>query len=173
MQSSVICTRGTSLYGSQILPVVFTCKTVPFGPELQVSMGTRPHLSFCAFKTAWFEPEWLVNMFSSLHLCFFACKTATLGPDLKGCMGPRPQLWFWAHITVCLAQEYQDYVGSSPHLWLCACKTATLGPELQVSVGPRSHLCFIHAKQRLLYQNNKTLWVPDMTCRFVHVQQRA
>ena len=54
-----------------------------------------------------------------------------------------------------------------------ASKTATLGPELQVSVGPSPHLWFLHAKQRLLDQNNKSLWVPDMTCRFVHVQQGA
>ena len=64
-------------------------------------------------------------------------------------MGPRPHLWFSAHITVYLAREYQDYIGSSPHLW------------------------FFHAKQRLLEQNKKSLCVPDMTCHFVHLQQRA
>ena len=73
---------------------------------------------------------------------------------------------------MCLAQEYQDYMGSSLHLWFCACKTAPLGPELQVSVGSRPHLWFFHAKQRLLEQNNKSIWVLDMTGRFVHVQQR-
>ena len=62
---------------------------------------------------------------------------------------------------------------SSPHLWFCACKTATLGLELQVSVGPTLHLWFLHAKQRLLDQNDKSLWVQDMTCCFVQVQQRA
>ena len=62
-------------------------------------------------------------------------------------------------------------MGSSPQLWFCACKTATLGLELQVSVGPRCNLWFLRAKQRLLDQNNKSLWVPDMTCHFVHVQQ--
>ena len=29
------------------------------------------------------------------------------------------------------------------------------------------HLWFLHAKQRLLDPNNKSLWVPDITCRFV------
>ena len=62
---------------------------------------------------------------------------------------------------------------SSPHLWFCACKTATIGLELQVSFGPRLHLWFLHAKQWLLDQNDKSLWVQDMTCRFVQVQQRA
>ena len=74
---------------------------------------------------------------------------------------------------MCLAQEYQDYTDSSPHLWFCACKTVTLGAELQVSVGPRHHLWFFQAKQRLLEQNDKSLWIRDMNCRFVHVQQRA
>ena len=88
-------------------------------------------------------------------------------------MGPRPHLWILAHITACLAQVYQDYMGSSPHLWFCTCNTAALRLELQVPVGPRPHMCFFHVKQRLLDQNNKSLWVPDMTCRFVYVQQRA
>ena len=101
MYNSVLSIRITSLYGSQPSSVVFECKTATFGPELQVSMGTRPHL------------------------------------------------------------------------WFCACKTATLGLELQVSVGPRIHLWFLHAKHRLLDQNNKSLWDPDMTCRFVYVHQRA
>ena len=74
---------------------------------------------------------------------------------------------------LCLAQEYQDYMGCRSHLWFCACKTSTLGPELQVSVGSRPHLWFLHAKQRILEQNIKSLWVPDMTYRFVHVQQHA
>ena len=34
-------------------------------------MGHRPHLSFCAFKTAWFAPELQVSICSSPHLCFF------------------------------------------------------------------------------------------------------
>ena len=33
-------------------------------------------------------------------------------------------------------------------------------------MGPSPHLWFLDAKQRLLDQNNKSLWVPDITCRF-------
>ena len=82
--------RITSLYRSQPSPVVFACKTATFGPELQVSMSTRPHLSFCARKTAWLAPKKLVPM------------------------------------------------------W------------------PSPHLLILDAKQRLLYQNNKSLWVQDL-----------
>ena len=112
-------------------------------------------------------------MGSSPHLWFCACKIATLGPVLQVCIGPRPHLRFLAHMTGSLAQEEKAYIGFSPHLWFCPCKTATLGLELQVSAGPRPHLWFLHAKQLLLDQNNKSLWVPDITCRFVHVQHRA
>ena len=63
-------------------------------------------------------------------------------------------------------------MGSILHLWFCACKTATSAPELQVSVGPRPHLWFLNAKQRLLDQNYKSLWDPDLTCRFVRAKQR-
>ena len=105
MQNSVNSIRITSLYGSLPSSEVFGCKTATFWPELQVSMGPKSHLSFCAWKTAWFALVWLVYMGSTPHQCFFSCKTATLGPDLQVSMGPRLHMWFWAHITACLAQE--------------------------------------------------------------------
>ena len=88
-------------------------------------------------------------------------------------MGPRPHLSFCACKTVCLASELLVSMGPRPHLSLCACKTATLGLELQVSEVPSPQLWFLHVKQRLLDKNNKSLWVQDMTCRFVHGQQRV
>ena len=51
-QISTISTRNTCLYWSQHSSVVFACKTATFGAELQVSIGPRPHLSFCACKPA-------------------------------------------------------------------------------------------------------------------------
>ena len=79
----------------------------------------------------------------SPHLCFFSsCKTATLRPEVQVSMGPRPHQWFFAF------------------------KTATLAPQLQVSMGPSPHLWFLHAKQRLLDQNYKSLWVPALICGF-------
>ena len=62
--------------------------------------------------------------------------------------------------------------GSQPSSVVFALKTAPLAPELQVSMGPSPHLYFLHAKQRLLDQNYKSLWVTDLTCRFVHAKQR-
>ena len=71
---------------------------------------------------------------------FSACKTATLGPELQVSVGPRPHLCFFAFETACLT------------------------PELQVSMGSRPRLWFLHAKQRLLDQNYKTLCVPYFAC---------
>ena len=50
--NSMLITRIKSLYWFQPSPVVFACKTATFGPELQVSIGPRPHLWFCACKRA-------------------------------------------------------------------------------------------------------------------------
>ena len=62
MQYSVISTRITCLYASQPLSVVFGCKTATFVAELQVSMGPRYDLSFCACTTAGLTSELLVSM---------------------------------------------------------------------------------------------------------------
>ena len=145
MQYSVISTRITCLYGSQPLSVVFACKTAPFWAEYQISMGPRHDLSFCACETAWLASSLYGSQPASV---VFACKTAP----------------FWA--------EYQISMGPRHDLSFCACKTASLASELLVSMGPSPHVCFLDAKQRLLDRKNKSLWVPDITCRFVDAKQR-
>ena len=62
--------------------------------------------------------------------------------------------------------------GSQPLSVVFAFKRATLAPELQVSMGPSPHLWFLHSKQRLFDRIFKSLWVPDLTCRFVNAKQR-
>ena len=73
--------RITSLYGSQLSFVAFACKTAPLGPEIQVSMGPRPHQCFFAFKRATLAPELRVSIGPRPHLSFYACKTARLAPE--------------------------------------------------------------------------------------------
>ena len=172
MQNSDFWSRITSIYVSQLSSVVFAYTTVHSGPEFQVCTGPRLHLWFWAHITACLTQEYKDYMCSSPRLWFCACKTATLALELLVSMGPRPHLPFCAIKTAWFATEYQVYIGSNPHLWFCACKTATLGPDLQVCMGPRPHLWFLHAKQRLLDLNNKSLRVPDITCRCVHTIQR-
>ena len=52
------------------------------------------------------------------------------------------------------------------NLSFCACKIAWWAPELPVSMCPSSHQWFLHAKQRILDQNYKSPWVPDLICGF-------
>ena len=63
-------------------------------------------------------------------------------------------------------------MGPSHNHLFCACKTACLAAELLITMGPCPHLWFLHAKQGLLDQNYRSLWVPDLTCRFVDTKQR-
>ena len=39
-------------------------------------------------------------------------------------------------------------------------------------MGPSPHVWFLDAKQQLMDRNNKSLWVLEITCRFVHAKQR-
>ena len=124
MQNSVISTRITSLHGSQLSSVVFACKTATFRPELQISMGPRPH-------------QW-----------FFAFKTPNLAPVLQISIGPSPHLWFFAFKTPNLAPVLQISIGPSPHLWFLQAKQRLLD---QNYMSPRvpDHTCrFLHPKQR-------------------------
>ena len=61
----------TRLYGSHPSSVVFACTTKTLGPELQVSVGPRPHLWFFAFKTASLAPDVQVSMGPCPPLLFF------------------------------------------------------------------------------------------------------
>ena len=63
-------------------------------------------------------------------------------------------------------------MGPRLHLSFCAFKAAWLASELLFSMGPCPHVWFLDAKQWLLDRNNKSLRVPDLTCRFVHAKQR-
>ena len=74
MQNNVIRIRITSFHVSQPSFVAFACKTATLGPELQVSMGPRPHLCFFVFKTATLAPELLLSMGPSPHLLFLNAK---------------------------------------------------------------------------------------------------
>ena len=62
--------------------------------------------------------------------------------------------------------------GTQPLSVFFACKSETFGAELQMSMGPSPDLRFLHAKQRLFDTNNKSLCVPDITCRFVRAKER-
>ena len=100
------------------------------------------------------------------HLWFFAFKTAPLAAELQVSMGPSSHLWFYTFTTATLWPELIVSMGRRPHLSLWARKTTWLTSELLVSMGPSLHLWILHAKQWLLDQNYKSLWVPALICGF-------
>ena len=187
--------RFTSLYGSQPLSVVFAGQTVTFGADFKVSMGPRHDLSFCACKTEWLASELLVFMSHSPHVWFLDAKERLLDRINKSLWVPDITclLCMWNSV---ISNWITSLSGSQPSSVVFACKRATFGPELQVSMGPTPHLsfcayktwwltpeilvplchstylCFFHAKQSILDQNYKSLWVPDVTCRFVCAKLR-
>ena len=147
MQSCVISTRITCLYGSHALSLVFACKTTPFGAELQVCMGPWPHLSFCACKTAWLASELLVSRGPSPRLWFLDSKHRLL-TRITSLHGYQP-----SPVVLCMQiSDFRTWISSvywsQPSFVVFACKTATFGPTY------------------------KSLLVPDITCHFVHAKQR-
>ena len=140
--------RINSVYVSQISPVGLCMQNSMIRTRNTGLHRSKPSSVAFECKTATFGSELQVSMGASLKFVAFACKTATFGPELQVSMGPRPHLLFFIF------------------------KTTTLAPVMQVSMGPSPHLWSLHAKQRLLDQNYKSLCVQYLTCRFVNAKQR-
>ena len=129
MQNNVISIRITSLYWSQPSFVAFACKTATLGPDLQVSIGPRPHQWFFCIQKSDFSTRiasLYVSQTSPSVLCtqnnvinirstslygshsssvVFACKIGTFGAELQVSMGPRLRLLTCECKTACLDPE--------------------------------------------------------------------
>ena len=158
-------------------------------------MGPRTHLRFSACKTACLASELLVSMDPSPYLWFLHVKQRlwTRITNLYGsqtspvvlCMqysvistritclyGPQHLSVVFGCTRATFGAELQVSMGSRHDLSFCGCKTAWLASEKLVSMGPSPHVWFLDAKQRLLEENNKSLRVPDKSCRVVHGKQQ-
>ena len=82
--------------------------------------------------------------------------------------GSQPSCVVFGCNRATFGQEKQVSMSPRHNLSLCACKIAWLAPELLLSMCSNPHLWFLHAKQRILDQNFKSLWVPDLICGFEH-----
>ena len=148
MQNSDLWTRKTSLYGSQTDLSLCECKSASLASDLLVSMCPNPHLCFFLMQYSAF---W--TRISSLY----GSQTSSLVLSTHNC----------EHNT-----RFTILYGSQPSSVVFACKTAWLASELLVSMGPSPHVWFLEAKQRLFDRNNKSLWVPAITCGFIHPKER-
>ena len=141
-------TRITSLYGSQTSPVLLCMQNSVIWTKMTSSHGFQPSSVVLCMKNSDFRTR-------TTSLCRW------IDPTCGFCMQNSD---FWTRITSLYGSQ------TSPVIF---CKeNSVLASELLVSMGPNPHLWFLHSKQRLLDSNYKSLWVPDMTCRFVHTKQR-
>ena len=185
---------ASSLYGFQPSSVFFSsCKAASLWPHLQVCMGSRPHLWFLHANQQLLDQNcmslWVLeltcdfciqnsdlwnritNLYGSQTSPVDLCRQYSVIINRITCpCGSQSLSVIFACKTAYSGLELQVSVGPWLHLWFSACTTACLASELLVSMGPSPHVWFLDAKQRLLDQKYKSLWVPHLTCPFVHAK---
>ena len=157
-------------------------------------MGPIPHLRFCAFKTETLGPELQVSMGPRPHQWFCVCKTACLASETLVSMGPSPHLWFlqakqrvwdpkyksqWVPDLICgICMQNRDFrtriaslYGSQTSPMILCMKNSVLSVRITSLYGCQPSYVVFAWKRRLLDQNYNSLWVPHLTCCFVHVKQ--
>ena len=144
MQNRDFRTRLTSLYWSQTPSVVLSTHYSVLSRRRKSLYWFQPSPVVLCMQNSDFRSRMTSLCGSKTPPVAFACKTVTSGPEWQVSMDPRHGLSF------------------------CACTTACLASELLVSMGPSVHLWFLHAKQRLLDQDNKSIFVPDITSCHLH-----
>ena len=196
LQNSDFRTRLTSLYGSQNSSVVLSTHNSVLSTRIKRLCWFQPSRVVLCMQITDFS-TWITSLYwSQPSSVVFACKTASFGPAYKSLWAPDLTCRF-VHTNSVISTRNTTFSGfqpssvvlcipnsalmtkigslyeSQPSCVVFGCKRATFGLELQGSFVQKPHLLFFHAKLRLLDQNNNSLWVPDMTCHCVHVQQRA
>ena len=168
MQNNVISIKITSLYVSQPSSVVFACKTANLGPELQVSMGPRPHLCFFCFQNSAFSTRIASlngSQLSSVVLCIHNSDIMTRINSLYGSQT--------SHVVLSMQNNAisirnTSLYWSQPSSVVFACKTEWLAPELLDSVCPRPHLSSCALKNKVISIRNTSLYgshtLPAVLC---------
>ena len=144
MQNSEFLTRITILYGSQ---------TSPFVLYMQKQRDFHQN-----DKCIWVPAL----------ICGFCMQNSEFRNRLTSVYGSQTSSVVLSTHNSVLSTRIKRQYGFQPSPVVLCMQTATLALELLVSIVPCPHLRFLHANQRLLDQNNKSLWVQDLTCRFVH-----
>ena len=138
----------------------FARKTAPFGPDIQVSMGPRPHLWICACKTSCLSSKYLLygSQTSSMDLCeqnsvlsskitsLYWSQTSPVNLCLKNShfrtrrislYGSHSSSVHWCTHNCMLSTRISSlYRFLHSPVVLCM-QNSDLGPDLQVCMGPR------------------------------------
>ena len=169
--------------------------TASLAPELLGSMGPSPHLWFLHAKQRLLDQSTslLGYQTSLVVLCMQNSVICTRIKSLYGfqlspvvlciqnsdfrtritslcrridptCCFCMQNSYFWTRITSLYGSQ------TSPVIF-CLHNSV---PSFRITslYGSQSSSVFLHSKQRLLDPNNKSLWVPHITCRFVQAIQR-
>ena len=149
IQNSEFSIRITSLHGSQPSFVAFASKTATLGPEIQVSIGPRPHLCFFCIQKSDFSIG-IGSLYGSQPPSVFLClHNSDIMTRINSLYGSQTSPFVLCMQNDVIIFRNTSLCGSQPSSVICACKTASFGTELQVSMGPSPHLWFLHSKQQL------------------------
>ena len=164
MQNSVICIRMTSLYGFQTSSVVLSTHNSVPSIRIKRLYCLQPSPVVLCMKNGDFRT-------GITRLCGFCMQNSDFWTRITNLYGSQT-----THVVLCMYNRVLNIRNTSLYWYqtssvVFACKTSWLASELLVSMGSSPHVLFFDAKQQLLDQNNKSLWVPDITCRFVHAKQ--
>ena len=146
MHNSVFWTRITSFYGSQRWPVILCMYNSVLSMRNTSLYGIQPSSVVYACKTAWLASELLVSMGPSPHVWFLHAKQQLWTRITSLYVSQTLPVVLCMHYSVSSTRITCLYE-SQPLSFVFACKTAILGP------------------------NNKSLWVPEITCHFEHAIQ--
>ena len=181
MQNSVISSRITSLNVSQTSPVVLCVQNNVNSIRITSLYASKPSPMVFYNQNSDFSPRIASHYgydlkYKSLlvpHLTHVFCiQNCDFSPRVASHYGSQPSsVVLCTHNSGIITRINSLYESHTSPMFF-AFKTAPLAPELQISMGPSPHLWFFQAKQRLLHQNYKFLWVPDLTCHFVRAKQR-
>ena len=143
--------------------MVFGCKTATFGPEQQVSICPRHHLSFCACKTEWLAQELLVFMGPSPPLWILDAKQRLFAQNNKSVWVTALTCEFWLQNSVFLYRIISLYVSQTSPVALCMLNIviSTRYTSLWWSQTSPVVLCMQNSVPSIW---NTTLWVPDFIC---------
>ena len=159
-------------------------------------MSPRPNLSFCACKTAWFAPEWQVYMGSSPLLFLFFMQNSDFRTRLTSLYWSNTSRVVLSIHNSVLSTRIKRLYGFQPSsvvLWIqnsdlrtkIACLYGSQSspviffmqnsvPSIRITspYGSQPSWVVYAYKTATLDRNNKSLWVPDITCRFVYANRR-
>ena len=168
--------------------------TAWLAPELLGSLGPNPHLWFLHAKQRLLDQSTslLGYQTSSVVLCMQNSVICTRIKSLYGfqlspvvlCMQNSAfrtritSLWRRIDPTCCFCKQNNDFwtritslYGSQTSPVIFCLQNSVPSFRITRLYWSQSSSVFLHSKQRLLDPNNKSLWVPDMTCRFVQAIQ--